>query len=61
MPCHHQNSCIKISQNTKKSPGDMRRHENPSANSGEKNSKMNKIIITMIIIICQNNEKNLGD
>ena len=39
----------------------MRRHENPSANSGEKNSKMNKIIIIMIILICQNNEKNLGD
>ena len=51
-----QNCCIiEIGQNTKKSPGDLRRltvtplsNGKPSANAGRKNSQMSKIIIIII-------------
>ena len=55
---HLNNSAVKIGQNTKKSPGDLRRlavtqdsKGKQSTHAGVKNSQMSKIIIIIIIIV----------
>ena len=54
---HLNYSIVEIGQSPKKSPGDLRRHvvtltpeEKPSGNAGVKNSQTSKIIIIIIII-----------